>query len=115
MKQRPRIYYSDQQKALMWDRWQQGDSLNDIAKLFDRGHSSVSRILAETCGFRPARRMRSPLSLTLARSPDAKRTVLDLDPSVCVIGETSSHTVGVQKSGEQVAPLFESMSSVSVH
>jgi hypothetical protein len=22
MKQRPRIYYSDTQKALMWDRWQ---------------------------------------------------------------------------------------------
>lgn len=25
-KQRPRIYYSDAQKALMWDRWQKGDS-----------------------------------------------------------------------------------------
>ena len=22
MKQRPRIYYTDQQKALMWERWQ---------------------------------------------------------------------------------------------
>jgi hypothetical protein len=24
MKQRPRIYYSDSQKALMWERWKQG-------------------------------------------------------------------------------------------
>ena len=66
MKQRPRIYYSDTQKALMWDRWQKGDSLHDIARLFDRGHSSVSRILAETGGIRPPGRKRSALALTLA-------------------------------------------------
>ncbi len=66
MKQRTRIYYSDTQKALMWDRWQKGDSLHDIAKLFDRGHSSVSRILAETGGIRPPGRKRSALALTLA-------------------------------------------------
>ena len=66
MKQRPRIYYTDTQKALMWDRWQKGDSLHDIARLFDRGHSSVSRILAETGGIRPPTRKRSGLALTLA-------------------------------------------------
>ena len=27
MKQRPRIYYTESQKALMWERWQKGDSL----------------------------------------------------------------------------------------
>jgi hypothetical protein len=32
-----RIYYSDTQKALMWDRWQKGDSTHAIARLFDRG------------------------------------------------------------------------------
>ena len=31
MKQRPRIYYSDAQKELMWDRWQKGDSMHTIA------------------------------------------------------------------------------------
>jgi len=30
MKQRPRIYYTESQKALMWDRWKQGDSLQMI-------------------------------------------------------------------------------------
>ncbi len=35
MKRKPRIYYSDSQKALMWERWRQGDSLQKIAQLFD--------------------------------------------------------------------------------
>lgn len=59
MKQRPRIYYSDSQKALMWERWKKGESLQQIAQLFDRNHSSISRILAETGGIRPAQRCRS--------------------------------------------------------
>ncbi len=33
MKQRPRIYYTETQKALMWERWQKGDSLQQIAQL----------------------------------------------------------------------------------
>ena len=59
MKYRTRIYYTEEQKALMWDRWQKGDSLQQIAQLFDRNHSSVQRILAETGGIRPAPRRRS--------------------------------------------------------
>jgi hypothetical protein len=35
MKQRPRIYYSESQKALMWERWRKGDTLHQIAQLFD--------------------------------------------------------------------------------
>ncbi len=46
MKQRPRIYYSSEQRNLMWDRWQKGDSMHAIARLFDRGHSSVQGIEA---------------------------------------------------------------------
>jgi transposase, IS30 family len=37
MKQRPRIYYTENQKALMWERWQKGDSLQKIAQLFAFG------------------------------------------------------------------------------
>ena len=73
MKQRPRIYYSDKQKALMWDRWEKGDSLHAIARLFDRGHASVQRILAETGGIRPLPRSRSKLSLTLAEREEISR------------------------------------------
>jgi IS30 family transposase len=73
MKYRSRIYYSAEQKNLMWDRWQAGDSLHEIARLFDRGHSSVQRILGETGGIRPPPRSRSRLSLTLAEREEISR------------------------------------------
>lgn len=50
MAQRSRIYYTESQKALMWERWQKGGSLQQIAQLFDRNHSSIQRILAESDG-----------------------------------------------------------------
>ncbi len=62
MKQRPRIYYTATQKALMWERWKKGDSLQQIAQLFDRHHSAVQRILAESGGIRPPERTRSTLA-----------------------------------------------------
>ena len=73
MKYRPRIYYTEEQKALMWDRWQKGDSLHQIAQLFDRHHTSVRRILAESGGIRPAPRRRSSRSLTLAEREEVSR------------------------------------------
>ena len=65
MKRRPQIRYTDTQKALMWERWQKGESMHDIAKLFDRHHSSVQRILNHNGGIRPRTRKRSTLALTL--------------------------------------------------
>jgi IS30 family transposase len=76
MKRRPRIYYSDNQKALMWERWRQGDSLQKIAQLFERNHSSVERILAETGGICPAQRCRSGRALTLAEREEISRAVV---------------------------------------
>jgi IS30 family transposase len=73
MKYRTRIYYTEEQKAVMWDRWQKGESLESIAQLFDRHHSSVQRILAETGGIRPAPRRRSNRSLTLAEREEISR------------------------------------------
>ena len=66
MKRRTRIIYTDAQKAVMWDRWQNGESMHDIARLFNRYHSSVQRILTENGGIRPRERKRSSLALTLA-------------------------------------------------
>jgi IS30 family transposase len=76
MKQRPRIYYTESQKALMWVRWQKGESLQQIAQLFDRNHSSIQRILAETGGIRPAQRSRSRLALTLTEREEISRAVV---------------------------------------
>ncbi len=73
MKYRPRIYYSDEQKAIMWDRWKKGDSLHDIARLFDRNHSSVGRILSLTGGIRPPQRIRSHLALSLSEREEISR------------------------------------------
>ena len=76
MKQRPRIYYTESQKTLMWERWRQGDSLQQIAQLFDRNHSSVQGILAATGGIQPAQRRRSRLALTLAEREEISRGVV---------------------------------------
>ena len=75
MKRRARIYYSGADKALMWERWQKGDSMHDIARLFDRGHSSIQGILAKTGGIRPLRRSRSRLALTLSEREEISRGV----------------------------------------
>ena len=36
-----RIHYTAADKALMWERWQQGESLNAIARHFGRSHASI--------------------------------------------------------------------------
>jgi IS30 family transposase len=76
MARKPRIHYTESQKALMWERWRQGESLQAIAQLFGRNHSSVMRILAETGGIRPAQRCRSRLALTLAEREEISRAVV---------------------------------------
>ena len=73
---RPRIHYTESQKALMWERWQKGESLQQIAQLFDRNHSSIQPILAATGGIRPAPRCRSRLALTLAEREEISRAVV---------------------------------------
>ena len=76
MKQRRRIYYNAEQRNLMWDRWQKGDSMHAIARLFDRGHSSVQGILVSAGGIRPRERSRSRLSLTLSEREEISRGVV---------------------------------------
>jgi len=75
MTYRPRTYYTESQKALMWERWQKGDSLQQIAQLFDRNHTSVQGILVRTGGIRPAPRHRSTLALTLAEREEVSRAL----------------------------------------
>ncbi len=76
MKYRQRIYYTEEQKALMWDRWQKGDSMHAIARLFDRSHSSIRGILLRMGGLPPTPRKRSGLSLTLAEREEISRGVV---------------------------------------
>jgi len=76
MKQRRRIYYSASQRTLIWERWRKGETLHQIARLFDRNHSSIQPILAATGGIRPAPRRRSRLALTLAEREEISRGVV---------------------------------------
>ena len=50
---RPRIHYTESQKALMCERWQKGESLQQIAQLFDRNHSSIQRFWPRQAGSVP--------------------------------------------------------------
>ena len=70
---RTRIKYTAAQRAEIWDRWQRGESLNSIGRLFDRPSSSVFNMLAPTGGIRPPPRQRSRLALTLAEREEISR------------------------------------------
>ena len=75
MKQRPMIYCTESQKAIKWDRWQKGESLQQIARLFDRNHSSVQGIQAQSGAIRPAPRPRLSLALTLVEPEEISRAL----------------------------------------
>lgn len=73
MKRRTRINYTPEQKAIIWDRYKQGDSLHDIARMFDRFHSSVMPTFHQTGGYRPPVRKRHRLVLSLDEREEISR------------------------------------------
>ncbi len=73
MAYRTRIYYSSEQKKLIWDRYKQGYSLHDIGRLFDRYHSSIMKTIYATGGYRPADPIRNPSCLSLSEREEISR------------------------------------------
>jgi IS30 family transposase len=73
---RPRIKYTAEQKAEMWDRWQRGESLTSIGRGFDRPSSSIFGQLSPSGGIRPPPRRRSRLALTLSEREEISRGVV---------------------------------------
>jgi len=73
MRYRTGTYYTDAQKALMWERWKQGWTLHQIAHLFNRAHTPVQGILSRTGGIRPPTRARCATALTLAEREEISR------------------------------------------
>jgi len=71
-----RIYYTDADKALMWDRWRKGESLNEIGRYFERSHTSIQNILSQTGGIRPPERKRSSRSLSLSDREEISRGIV---------------------------------------
>src|SRR5690348_2422749 len=76
MERRRRIYYSASQRAVIWERWRKGETLHQIAHLFDRSHSSIQRIVAESGGMRPPERRRARSALTLIEREEISRGVV---------------------------------------
>jgi len=54
MKRRTRRYYTEEEKSLMWDRWQKDETLGSIARSFGRYPTSMF-----------------PLKFSLGSSPDS--------------------------------------------
>ena len=73
MAYRTRIKYTAAQRSEIWDRWQRGESMSSIGRLFDRESSSVYSLISPTGGIRPADRKRSRLALTLSDREEISR------------------------------------------
>jgi IS30 family transposase len=76
MNYRTRTYYTDSQKALMWERWKAGWTLHQIGHLFDRPHTSIQGILSSTGGIRPPERRRSLGALSLGEREEISRALV---------------------------------------
>ena len=70
---RRRIFFTDKQKSEIWDRWQRGESMSSIGRLFDRESSSIYPLLARTGGIRPPARVRSRRALSLCDREEISR------------------------------------------
>jgi IS30 family transposase len=75
MNRRPRTYYTDMQRALMWERWKAGWTLHQIGHLFDRPHTSIHNVLSSTGGIRPPERRRSKAALSLSEREEISRAL----------------------------------------
>ena len=72
---RTRRKYSDSDKAVLWDMWQQGESLKAIGRVFDRPSGTIYGLLAPSGGIRPPPRQRSRLALSLSEREEISRGI----------------------------------------
>jgi IS30 family transposase len=75
MKCSKRRYFTQSDKALMWDRWQKGESLHAIARQLGSSHSAISGVLSKSGGVRPPERQRARKALTQAEREEISRGV----------------------------------------
>ena len=76
MSYRTRINWTAQQRSEMWDRWQRGESMSSIGRLFGRDSSSVFAVLSPSGGIRPKPRKRAALSLSLSERETISRGIV---------------------------------------
>ncbi len=73
MVRRSRLNYTTELKAEIWNKYEQGLSLNEIGRSINRHSSSIYGLLAPTGGIRPTPRRRSIHALTLAEREEISR------------------------------------------
>jgi len=100
MSYRRRIYFTNEQKSEIWDRWQRGESMSSIGRGFDRDSSSIYPLLSRTGGIRPPDRKRSRLALTLgereiiSRGVAACQSMRAIARDICRSASTVSREIG---------------------
>jgi IS30 family transposase len=66
---------SASQKAELWQRWKDGQSLSDIGRALDKNPGSIHGVLSSNGGIVPRARCRSRLALTLAEREEISRGI----------------------------------------
>ena len=76
MDRRYRRGFSTAEKTEMWDRWQRGETMRSIGRVFGKPSSSIYSQLAPLGGIRPRPRCRSRLALTLSDREEISRGIV---------------------------------------
>ena len=84
MTHRTRIYFSAEQWADIWNRWQRGESMSSIGRLFERESSSIYPILQLSGGIRPPTRTRARVALSLLEREEISRGVASQQSMRCI-------------------------------
>jgi IS30 family transposase len=78
MHQRPkRRFYTPAESAEIWDRWQRGEGLKSIGRIFGKTSSCIFAHLRPYGGIRPKPRRRSRLALSLAEREEISRNLVN--------------------------------------
>jgi IS30 family transposase len=72
-----RRFYTPAESAEIWDRYQRGEGLKSIGRVFGKKSSSIFAHLQPYGGIRPKPRRRSPLALTLAEREEISRSLVN--------------------------------------
>jgi IS30 family transposase len=73
MAEQSRRYLSNAEKTELWERWQQGERISDIARALGRRYTTISGVVKSHAGFVPRPRKRAAYCLTLAEREEISR------------------------------------------
>ena len=75
MAKRRRRMFTAAESAEVWDRWQRGEGMNLIGRVFDRSSGAIFQHLKPSGGIRPPERRRSRRVLSLADREEISRGI----------------------------------------